>query len=114
MSVNEGWSKFSLFLKLVGSKVCLTKQHCHCYANLIEEEVQDEPAPSKLVDLSDDIFRVGETLLYFKEEGTTYVRIEKITLDPDSVLRFKVKTSSGDEFETTREFLRDPKAPDIG
>ena len=49
-----------------------------------------------------------------KEGRTTYVRIEKIRLNSDSVLRFKVKISGGDKFEITREFLRDPKAPDIG
>ena len=49
-----------------------------------------------------------------KEGHTAYVRIEKITLDPDSVLQFKGKTSSSDEIKTTREFLRDPKSPDIG
>ena len=27
MRVNEGWFRFSLFPELVGSKVCLTKQH---------------------------------------------------------------------------------------
>ena len=114
MPVNEGWSRFSLFSKLVGTKVCLAKQHHHCHANLIEEEAEDKPASSKLVDLSDENFNVGETLLYLKEGRATYVRIERIALGQDSVLRFIVKTSSGDEIETTKEFLRDPKSPDIG
>ena len=113
MPLNEGWSRFSLFSKLIGQKVCLEKQHCHCHANLVEDDDNDSPI-SKSIDLSDDIFHVGETLLYLKEGRTTYARIEKITLGPDSVLRFKVKTSSGDEIETTKEFLRDPKSPDIG
>ena len=43
----------------------------------------------------------------------TYIRVEKITLNPDSILWFNVKTYSGDEIETTREFLHDPKPPDI-
>ena len=29
-------------------------------------------------------------------------------------MRFKVKTSSGEEINTTKAFLRDPKSPDIG
>ena len=73
MPVNDGWSRFSLFSNLVGTNVCLAKQHHHCHANLIEEEAEDKPAPSRLVDLSDDIFHVGETLLYLKEGRTKYV-----------------------------------------
>ena len=113
MPVNEGWSCFNLFSKLVGTKVCLEKQHSHCHANLVENDEEDTPAPN-IVDLSDEIFHVGETLLYLKEGRATYAKIEKITLDSDSVLRFKVKTSSGEEIDTTKEFLRDPKSPDIG
>ena len=41
------------------------------------------------------------------------MQIEKIILCPDSVLQFKVKTSSGEEIETTKEFFRDPKSLDI-
>ena len=51
---------------------------------------------------------------FLEERRTTYVQIEKITLDPDSVLQFKVMNSSGDEIKSYREFLRDPKSPDIG
>ena len=111
LPVNEGWNSFSLFSKLFGAKVCLEKQHCHCHtSNLILDDETAQP----VLDLSDDIFHVGETLLYSKEGHTVYVRIEAIELGYDSVLRFKVKPSDGDSFMATREFLRNSETPDIG
>ena len=42
------------------------------------------------------------------------MKVEKILLDDDCVLRFKCKTISGDEIITTKESLRAPDSPDIG
>ena len=114
LPVNEGWSIFSLYSRIVGTKVVLEKQHCHCHAShLIPDDSVDSPAP-KPVDLSNDFFHVGETLLFSREGRTVYVRVVRIAVGADSVLRFVMKPSDGDEFETTREFLRAPDDPDIG
>ena len=111
LPINEGWDCFTLFSKLFQTKVCTTKEHCHCHlSNLIPDDESAQP----VLELSDDIFHVGETLLYSKEGHTVYVRIESVQLDEDSVLRFKVKPADGESFLTTREFLKDPGSPDIG
>ena len=53
-------------------------------------------------------------MLYLKEGRIPHVQIEKIILGPDYALQFKVRTLSGVKIETTKEFLCDPKSPDIG
>ena len=91
--------------------MCLDKEHCHCHlSNLIPNDESAQP----VLDLSDEIFHPGETLLYSKEGRTVYVRVVSVHLGEDSVLRFKVKPSDGDLFFTTKEYLRDPESPDIG
>ena len=60
------------------------------------------------------MFHVGETLLYTNAGHTTYVRVEKIFLDDDAVLRSLVRTKDEEEIETTKESLRTPDAPDVG
>ena len=44
--------------------------------------------------LSADIIHVGDTLLYSNAGHTTYVKVEEIVLDNDTVLRIRVKTKS--------------------
>ena len=114
LPVNEGWSVFSLYSSIFGTKVTLGKQHCHCHAShLIPDDDIGNQAP-KPVELSDELFHVGETLLFSKEGRTVYVRVTRVSVGADSVLRFTVKPSDGDVFETAREFLRCPDDPDIG
>ena len=50
-------------------QVCLAKQHWHYHANLIEEEVEDKTAPSKLVDLSDGIFMLEKRYFTWKKDA---------------------------------------------
>ena len=70
LPINEGFTIASLFSKMVGIKVCLTKQHCHCHnVHLIPDD--QEPATS--LELSDQMFHVGETLLYLNAGHTAYV-----------------------------------------
>ena len=60
------------------------------------------------------MFHVGETLLYTKEGHTTYVRVDKIFLDDDAVLRFRVGTKDDKLIEKSKESLCAPDEPDIG
>ena len=111
LPINEGFTIASLFSKMVGMKVCLTKQHCHCHnVHLIPDD--QEPATS--LELSDQMFHVGETLLYLNAGHTSYVRVEKIYLDDDATLRIQVRTKNDEIIETTKESLRSPTDPDIG
>ena len=111
LPINEGFTIASLFSKMVGMKVCLTKQHCHCHnVHLIPDD--REPVPS--LELSDQMFHVGETLLYINSGQTAYVRVEKIYLDEDATLRIQVRSKNDELIETTKESLRSPSDPDIG
>ena len=111
LPINEGFSLMANFSRLFSRKVRLEKTHCHCHSSQLIPSVGD--TKSKL-ELSDDMFHVGETLLYTNAGHTTYVRIEKIFLDDDRVLRFVVRTRDDKKIETTKESLRAPDAPDIG
>ncbi len=51
------------------------------------------------------MFHVGETLLYTNTGHTSYVCIEKTSLDNDAMLRFPVRTKEDDLILTTKEFL---------
>ena len=87
---------------MVGMKVCLTKQHCHCHnVHLIPDD--REPVPS--LELSDQMFHVGETLLYINSGQTAYVQVEKIYLDKDATLRIQVCSKNDELIETTNESL---------
>ena len=100
-----------LYSKAVSFKVSLPKNHCHCHlSNLIPD---DEDQNNK-VDLDSYLFHVGETLLYSNAGHTTYVKVEKIFMYTDSVLRFKCRTVNGEEITATRELLCTPESPDIG
>ena len=74
--MNEGWTRASLYSKLVSAKVCLQRQHCHCHANIVDDNKDKDGPASKLIDLSDEIFHVGEMILCLIEGRTTYVRIK--------------------------------------
>ena len=109
--VNEGFSLSGIYTQMVGAKVFTPKQHCHFHAsNLIPNN--DEPKIN--VELSYDMFHVGETLLYTNAGQTLYVRIEEIRLDEKAILRFRVRTTNDEVIETTKEYLRSPDDPDIG
>ena len=96
---------------MVCAKVFTTKQHYHCHAsNLIPND--DEPKTN--VELSSDMFHVGETLIYKNAGQTSYVRIKEISLDEKAVLQFQVRTTNDKVIETTKESLRSPDDPDIG
>ena len=114
LPVNKGWSLFSLYSKRFDTKVSLDKQHCHCHAYHLTPDDDIDSSASKPVELSDDIFHVGETLLFCKEGRIVYVRVLQIVIGGDSVLRFKIQPSDGEVFETMREFLCDSDSPDIG
>ena len=114
LPINEGFSLVCLFAKIVGTKVCLAKQHCQCHAlHLVSDHDIDE-TPLTPLNLSDDMFHVGETLLYTNAGHTTYVWVEEIFLDDNAVLHFWVRNTANDELiETTKELLRSPTAPVI-
>lgn len=117
LPINEGFTLASLYTKAVGLKVNLTKSffHCHRTTLISQDETDDELIqPTPKLNLSDDIFHVGETLLYTKEGQASYVRVEKIFLDSDSILKLCVRSASDQVIETTIEFLRAPELPDIG
>jgi len=109
--LNEGFSLGGLYSRCVGFKVNLAKHHCHCHASSL---IPDEDDTSKTVDLSSDLFHVGETLLYTNAGHTTYVKVEKIYIDNDSVLRFRCCTSSDELIIATKESLCAPDSPYIG
>jgi hypothetical protein len=100
-----------LYSKAVSLKVNLAKKHCHCHASTL---IPDNEEHTYAIDIDSNLFHVGETLLYTNAGYTTYVKVEKIYLDDDSVLRFKCKTVSDKEIITTKESLRAPDSPDIG
>ena len=115
LPINEGFSLAGLSSKVVGTKVCLAKQYCHCHASHLVSDHDIDETPLTPLNLSDDMFHVGETLLYTNAGHTTYVRVEEIFLDDTAVLRFRVRATANDELiETTKESLRSPAAPDIG
>ena len=114
LSINEGFSLSSLFSSAVGKVVCTQKQHCHCHASSLIPDVDLDTKAAPPLNLSEDMFHVGETLLYSMDGHTTYARIEKIFMDDNAVLRFQVRTTNDELIETTRENLRNPDAPDIG
>ena len=96
---------------MFGAKFFTTKQHCHCHtSNLIPNDDETK----KIVELSSNMFHVGETLLYTNVGQTQYIRIEKISLDEKAVLQFRVRTTNDEVIETTKEYLRFPDDPDIG
>ena len=109
--INEGFSLAGLYSRAVSFKVSLNKQHCHCHASTL---IPDDEDTSNSVDLSSDIFHVGETLLYTNAGHTTYVKVQRIFIDDDSVLRFECRTTSDDVIIATKESLRAPDSPDIG
>ena len=94
LPINEGFTLASLFSKMVGTKVCLAKQHCHCHnVHLIPDDNEphlDNRGPAPPLELSDEMFHVGETLLYLNAGQTAYVQVEKIYLDDNVVLRIRV------------------------
>ena len=118
MIVNEGWSIFHVFSKVVGTKVHhLGKQFYHCHASHLIPDGNVElsqPRTHSQLNLDEDIFHVGETLLYSKEGHTVYVQIKSIDLGSDGALRFTVKPSDSYSFTTNKESFRDPDSPDIG
>ena len=87
---------------MVASKVCLTKQHCHCHNSHL---IPDDNDPVTSIELSEEMFHVGETLLYSNAGHTTYVRVKKIYLDKDATLRIQVQTKNKELIETTKESL---------
>ena len=91
LPINEGFLMTSMFSKLVGTKVCTTKQFCHCHASTLLPEDYGLKIQAKL---SSDMFHVGETLLYSNAGHTTYVKVEDIFLDDDTVLQICVRTKS--------------------
>lgn len=99
------------FSRMVSKRVCLTKKHCHCHAT---HHIPEDDEKKSTVELSSDMYHVGETLLYTDAGHTTYVRVEKIFLDENAVLRFIVCTKDEETIETTKESLRAPDAPDVG
>ena len=111
LRINEGFTLSGLYSKAVSFKVNLTKKHCHCHASTL---IPDDEENLHTVDIDSDLFHIGETLLYSNSGHTTYVKVEKIFLDDDSVLRFKCKTAGNEEIITTKESLRVPDSPDIG
>ena len=87
---------------MVGTKVFTTKQHCHCHAsNLIPNDDESK----RNVELSSDMFHVGETLLYTNAGKTLYVRIEVISLNDKAVLKFRVRTTNDLAIETAKKSL---------
>jgi hypothetical protein len=112
LPINEGFNFAGLYSRAVRMVVRTDKQHCHCHlSHLIPDDSQGVKPP---IDLSSDMIHVGETLLYTKDGHTTYVKVEKVFLDDDAVLRIRVRTMNGDLLDTTKESLRAPEDPDIG
>ena len=112
LRINEGFKFSSLYSKNFSTKVCLDKQHCHCHLSSI---IPDDGIDKKqIIELSDDIFHIGETLLYSNAGHTCYVKIEKILLDENGVLRFRVRSAANEVISATKESLKAPDSPDIG
>ena len=101
----------SMFSKLVGTKVCTTKQFSYCHASTLLPQDDGLKIQDKFIA---DIFHVSETLLYSNAGHTTYVKIEEILLDDDAVLQIRMRTKSEELIEATKEYLRAPYDPDIG
>ena len=89
----------------------IAKTHCHYHASQL---IPEEESSKQTIKLNSDMYHVGETLLSSNVGYTSYIRIEKITIDPDAVLHFWVRTTSDEIIKTTKEFLRVPNNPDIG
>ena len=87
---------------MVGTKVCLSKQHCHSTSCTL---IPTNEEPRNTIDLSDDMFHVSETLLYTNASHTTYVKVEKIYLDEEATLRIRVRTKNEEIIDTTKESL---------
>ena len=111
MPVNEGFSLARMYTQMVGAKVFTTKQHCHFHASTL---IPNDDDPKRNVELSFDMFHVGETLIYTNAGQTLYVQIEEISLDKKAALQFLVRNTNNEVIETTRESLRSPDHPDIG
>ena len=111
LPIMEGFLMASMFSKLFGTKVCTTKQFCHCHASTLLPQDDGMKIQAKL---NADMLHVGETLLYSNVGHTTYVKFEEIFLDNDAVLQFRVRTKSEELIEATKESLRAPDDPDIG
>ena len=94
---------------MVGMKACLTKQHCHCHnVHLIPDDHEpnfDNREPAPPLELSNEMFHIGETLLYLNAGHTAYVQVEKIYLDDNAVLRIWVQTTNDELIKTTKELL---------
>ena len=58
--INEGFSLAGLYSRAVGFKVNLTKHHCHCHASAL---IPDDDDADNSIELSEDLFHVGEALL---------------------------------------------------
>ncbi len=113
LPINEGFSFSSLYSTTVGRVFSTTKHHCHCHASQLIPDTSEQ-RPNPLLELSDDMFHVGETLLYTNAGHTVYARVEKIFLGDNATLRFLLRTKDDDLIEATKESLRAPDAPDIG
>ena len=111
LPINEGFLIFSMFSKIVGTKVCTKKQFCHCHASTLLPEDDGLKSQTKL---SADMSHVGERLLYSNAGHTIYVKVEEIFLDDDAVLQIHVRTKSEEIIEASKESLRAPDDPDIG
>ena len=69
--VNEGWSIFHVFSKVVGTKVHLGKQFYHCHASpLIPYDGVELPQPETQTQLSlDEDFSCGRNFAILKERS---------------------------------------------
>jgi hypothetical protein len=111
LPINEGFSLAARFTNAFATKVCREKTHCHCH---LSQQIPEDDSEKQTLELSSNMFHVGETLLYTNEGHTTYVRVDKIFLDDDAVLRFHVHMKDENLITTTQEYLRAPDALDIG
>jgi hypothetical protein len=84
----------------------------HCNRHL-SQQIPEDASEKQTIELSSNMFHVGEMLLYTNEGHTTYVRVDKIFLDDGAVLRFHVRTKDEKLITTTWESLRAPDASDI-
>ena len=88
-----------MYTRMVGAKVFTTKQHCHCHASNL---ILNDDEPKRNVEISSDMFHVGETLLYTNAGQTLYIQIEEISLNEKVVLRFRVRNTNDEVIETPK------------
>ncbi len=104
LPINEGFTLSSLYSRTIGRVFSTTSHHCHYHASQLIPDTLEQP-PNPPLELSDDMFHVGETLLYTNLGHTTYVCVEKIFLDDNATLQFLLKTKNDDLIEATKESL---------